>query len=235
MFALPGVPAEMFEMFDQTVEPAIAAALGPRRVIRHRRIKCFGAGESHVEQMLPDLIRRGREPAVGITVHEATITLRISAAGASDEECLAAMQPTLATIRQCLGNLVFGEEDDELEDVVVRLLGERGQSLATVEAGTQGLLAHWLTQAAGESGRYRGGVVLPASGEVVAWLAGAAGPAIDLAASPATEALAAQCRGQFDSDYALAVGVFPPAGAVARKRPTRPWRSISSRWPLRAR
>ena len=59
--------------------------LGEPRVIRHRRIKCFGAGESQLEQMLPDLIRRGREPSVGITVHEATITLRITAAGRTAE------------------------------------------------------------------------------------------------------------------------------------------------------
>ncbi len=61
-----------------------------RAVIRHRRIKCFGAGESHLEQMLPDLIRRGRQPSVGITVHAATITLRITAMGATAEECFLA-------------------------------------------------------------------------------------------------------------------------------------------------
>ncbi len=74
----------MREMFAATVAPAVAALLGEPRMIRHRRIKCFGAGESQVEQMLPDLIRRGREPSVGITVHEATITLRITAGGRTD-------------------------------------------------------------------------------------------------------------------------------------------------------
>src|ERR1044072_1956465 len=110
-------------MFRQTVVPAILSYSDRPRILRHRRIKCFGAGESHVEQMLPDLIRRGREPSVGITVHAATITLRITAAGSTPEECYAAMEPTIATIRECLGSLVYGEEDDELEDAVVRLLG----------------------------------------------------------------------------------------------------------------
>ncbi len=90
LFALPGVPAEMREMFFATVGPAVVATLDQPRTIRHRRIKCFGAGESQVEAMLPDLIRRGREPSVGITVHEATITLRITAAGRTADECLAA-------------------------------------------------------------------------------------------------------------------------------------------------
>ncbi len=222
VFALPGVPAEMFEMFEQTVEPAIAAALGTRKVIRHWRIKCFGAGESHVEEMLPDLIRRGREPAVGITVHEATITLRISATGATAEECLTAMQPTEATIRQCLGNLVFGEEDDELEDVVVRMLVERGQSLATVESGTQGLLAHWLAETAGQSGSVRGGVVLPATGEVATWLSATDPPIVDPAGSAAAAALASQCRERFGSDYALAIGAFPPLEASGQDDASQP-------------
>ncbi len=115
-------------------------------MIRHHRLKCFGAGESHVEQMLPDLIRRGRQPSVGITVHAATITLRVTAAAATAEACRAAMEPTLATIREKLGALVFGEEDDELEDATIRLLAERGQTLATVELGTGGQLAEWLAR-----------------------------------------------------------------------------------------
>ena len=74
MLLLPGVPAEMKEMWEQTVAPAIRGLAGPAMVIRHRRIKCFGVGESDLEQMLPDLIRRGRYPEVGITISGATIT-----------------------------------------------------------------------------------------------------------------------------------------------------------------
>ena len=85
--------------------------------------------------MLPDLIRRGREPSVGITVHEATITLRITAAGRTPEECLAAMGETEETIHRSLGNLVFGSEDDELEDVVAGLLSARKQTVADDRMG----------------------------------------------------------------------------------------------------
>ena len=106
IFALPGVPAEMRDMWTATVQPALAAMTGPnRRVIRHRSIHCFGAGESAIEAMLPDLIRRGRVPAVGITASKATITLRITAEGSTPEACQAAMQPTADTIYQCLGEL----------------------------------------------------------------------------------------------------------------------------------
>ncbi len=122
IFALPGVPAEMKEMWVATVGPAIQQLLGVRKVIAHHRIKCFGVGESDLEAMLPDLIARNRYPLVGITVSQATITLRVTAEGDSAAAARAAMQPTIDTIHQCLGDLILGYEDDELQHVVVRLL-----------------------------------------------------------------------------------------------------------------
>lgn len=161
VFALPGVPAEMREMWQQSLEPAIYNLLGDsRKVIRHREIKCFGVGESDLEQMLPDLIRRGRQPSVGITVHQATITLRITAEGADEQSCFEAIEPTARTIRDCLGELIFGEGEDELHDVVIRLLADRGQTLATAECNAGGLLASWLNEADTAGSVFRGGVVL---------------------------------------------------------------------------
>ena len=164
VICLPGVPAEMIEMWHDSVAATIAGFVGGgRRVIRRRKINCFGAGESQIESMLPDMIRRGRQPTVGITASKATISLRIAAEGATEEECYAAMEPTVATIRQCLGTLVFGEEDDELQHAVVRLLRERGKTLATAECGTTGLVAQWLAGVEGSADVFRGGLVFPQS------------------------------------------------------------------------
>ena len=159
VFALPGVPAEMKEMWAASVAPAILAHLGITKTICHYRIKCFGVGESDLEAMLPDLIARQRYPLVGITVSNATITLRITAEGETREAALAAMQPTIDTIHACLGDLVFGYEDDELQDVVVRLLRDRKQSLAVAEWGTAGLVCQWLSET-GADDVFRGGTVM---------------------------------------------------------------------------
>jgi nicotinamide-nucleotide amidase len=162
VFALPGVPAEMREMWEASVAPAVRAAdHDAENVIRHRCIRCFGVGESHLEQMLPDLTRRGREPPVGITASKATITLRITAAGKSDEDCQRTMAPTVATIRDRLGSLVFGEGDDELQHAVARILMTNGLTLATAEWGTGGLIAHWLADLPDAAAFYRGGMVSP--------------------------------------------------------------------------
>ena len=146
IFCLPGVPAEMKEMWAATVAPSIQMLIGFKRVIAHYRIKCFGVGESDLEAMLPDLIARDRYPLVGITVHQATITLRITAEGETPEAARTSMEPTIKTIRECLGDLIFGEEEDELQDVVVRLLKAKGKSLGVTEVGTGGLLINWLRE-----------------------------------------------------------------------------------------
>jgi nicotinamide-nucleotide amidase len=211
LFALPGVPAEMFEMWEQSVGPAISGICGSQQVIRHRRIKCFGIGESDLEQMLPDLIRRGRVPQVGITVSGATITLRITAAGKNAEECLASMQPTIETIHDCLGNLVFGEEEDELEHAVARLLAQRDKTLATVEWGTGGQIAQWLGETDAAGRHYLGGLIVAGRRTLVEALGSQEDPIDER--SPTNPELAAAMakatRQRFQSDYALAVSEFP--------------------------
>ncbi|MEM8864392.1 MAG: CinA family nicotinamide mononucleotide deamidase-related protein [Planctomycetota bacterium] len=199
LFALPGVPAEMHEMWSQTVAPTTAAAVPQPRVIRHRRLKCFGVGESHLEAMLPDLVRRGRDPRVGITVSGATITLRVTAAGPDEAAAFAAMEPTLATIREKLGILVFGAEDDELQDAVSRLLVERQQSVATAESWTGGLLAQWLASVEADIQAKVGG---------------------DYLTSPeAVEELAVSIRRETGCNFALTIGApdqsDPPAVAIS--------------------
>ena len=165
VFALPGVPAEMRVMWKATVEPAVLSMLPDRATIVQRRIKCFGAGESAVEAMLPDLVRRGRDPLVGITAHEATITLRIAARGRDEAECLNKMAPTEATIRECLGTIAYGVEDDEIEDAVLSSIAARGKTLASIESGTAGrvvaLLAQAATRRGGAAEVFRGGSVVP--------------------------------------------------------------------------
>jgi nicotinamide-nucleotide amidase len=211
IFALPGVPAEMRQMWLESVAPALRTMGAGQRVIRHRRIKCFGVGESALEQMLPDLTRRDRNPSVGITVHQATITLRITAEDTCGQACDAAMQPTIETIGQCLGDLVFGEEDDELQHAVTRQLRRLGATLATAECATEGLVAHWLRSLPEASSVHRGGWV------VGSWdaLASAVGlpersaPTAGDSLAEDTRRTAAALLTIMDADYGLAIGPRP--------------------------
>ena len=166
VYVLPGVPAEMRRMWDETVSDELKKGKASKKVLRHRRLKCFGAGESAIEEMLPGLIERGHDPTVGITAHEATITLRISAWADNLEACKKKIIATEHMIREKLGQLVYGEEDDEVEDATASAIITASASLASIEAGTAGRVAALFAQAAdrrqtGSQPFFCGGLVLP--------------------------------------------------------------------------
>lgn len=198
VFALPGVPAEMFEMWEATVAPRVVQLQPEPRVIRHRRIKCFGAGESTLEAMLPDLISRDREPRVGITVSQATITLRITATARDEAACFASMKPTIATIHESLGTLVFGEEEDELEHAVLRLLKKQKLTLAAEDWATGGLLTKWLAAADSDSDVFRASRIPNATSD-------------SLPQNPeAAIEIAERVRRETQADIGLGIAAFPP-------------------------
>jgi nicotinamide-nucleotide amidase len=187
---------------------AALRGMGGGRVILRRNVKCFGAGESQIESLLPDLIRRGRIPRVGINASRATIILRIVAEGDSEEDCRARIEPTVAEIHKCLGTLVYGEGDEELQDVVLRLLGQRGQGLASAEIATAGLVAQWLAKAGGDAGRYRGGLVA-ADETAMASLLSPDPAELSQGGESFARAMAIACRRRFQTDFGLAVGPLP--------------------------
>lgn len=217
--AMPGVPSEMKRMYAAEIEPRLP--VGPF-VIRRARLNCYGIGESSAEERLGELTARGRDPDIGITVHEATITLRITAHGKTVEECAAKIETARNEIRARLGSLVFGDEDDELEHVVLRQLHATGATLATAESGTGGLLAFRLSEVGQYRGCFLGGMVAASEGELLASLEGTSDERARLqdASIPhpssliphpsferrqLAEQIAAAARERFGSDFALAV------------------------------
>ncbi len=158
-FCLPGVPAEMHEMWNGYVRPEICKIAGGPKVIETYVINCFGSGESHIESLLGDLIARGRDPAVGITASQAVISLRIVARDDSVADCATKIKPTADFIRERLGDLVFGEGDETLEDVVVRELDRRRETLTLLDYGLCGDVASALAKAqlSGDTKSFVGG------------------------------------------------------------------------------
>lgn len=217
--AMPGVPSEMKKMFLEHVIPRLPIG---EKIIKRARVNCFGVGESACEEMLGELTARGHNPEVGITVHEATITLRINAVGDSIEECDRMITQAKQGIHTKLGDLVFGEEDEELEDVVMSSLAEKGFTLSTVESGTGGLLAHRLTNADDHIEQYHGGIVIPGGSkhwELLdfpdKWF-----DQHSLSSAETAIEMANRCRHHFETDFALAVTESSPTVSSSDGPPT---------------
>ena len=204
LMAFPGVPAELKEMFEEFARPKLSEILGDgRKIIVHKPIRCFGIGESDLESKLPDLIKRGRDPQVGITASAATITLRISAEGKTDTECHEKIDETEKVIRAHLGDIVFGVDDDQLEDVVTRELKNRKQTLAIAEVGTGGFLSNRFSTADRNGEVFVGGWIARNT-DAIRRLS-----QIEIPIERTAEQLAIEVRQKLGSDYAIAIDAFP--------------------------
>ncbi|MEM7456731.1 MAG: CinA family nicotinamide mononucleotide deamidase-related protein [Planctomycetota bacterium] len=200
LFALPGVPYEMKQMWESHVEPAIALMMNQNSVIHHHVLRCFGVGESQAEMMLPDMMRRDREPRVGITASKATISFRISARGSNREECLELMHPTIQEIRETMGEVVFGENDETLHGVVQRQLKDSGLTIAVADFHFGGHSVH-LLQSEDDSSVVAGHLLVEEP--VQSW--------VDATGSSHTLADAAiKAMHQFNSNIGIAIGPLAP-------------------------
>jgi nicotinamide-nucleotide amidase len=153
IFALPGVPSEMFEMYSEVVRPRLVdeMGLGVQQWF-YKNLRLFGLGESDVEAQIPDLIARQREPIVGITVSQATINLRIATLASSQAEAELKWQSTIDEIQSHLGGYIYGADDDEPWDAMVRLLEEKNETLLITEYGFASVLGPRLVAAAAKAG-----------------------------------------------------------------------------------
>ena len=160
--ALPGVPHEMKHLWEAEVEPRLRRRVRGA-VILKKTLKTFGASEASVNEQVQDLFRLGN-PALGIYARADGIHLRLTATAPSEEEARALLEPAVRTLRERLGPLVWGEDEDTPEVRLGTLLRERGLTLAVMESCTGGLLASTLTDVPGSSHYFVGGVVGYATG-----------------------------------------------------------------------
>lgn len=214
--AMPGVPREMHEMFLKQVLPRVANLGLAQGVQIQRKINCFGAGEAQVEEKVPDLTRRDHVPEVGITASNATISMRILGRGATPEDAQAQIEPIEKTIRERLGNWVFGADDEDLQDVVIRMLTEKRQTISIAEGVTGGHLAERLTAVPGASRAFVGGLIAYHNQVKVSQL-GVPQSLLDqvgAVSAEVAEAMAVGCRALFNTPIALAtVGIAGPQPA----------------------
>ena len=229
IYAVPGVPYEMSDMFERAIVPDLqrrmAEAGESAGVIASRVIRTWGMSESGLAETLAahiaDLEEAPDQPAAGATGSATVaflasgiegIKVRVTVRAGDQGAASALLDSEELEIRRILsaaaGDVVFGIDDEAIEDAVARVLAAGGLSLGLGESLTGGLAASRLVNVPGASRWFRGSVVSYASQVKFAVLGVPEGPVVSEAAARAMAGGACRLLG---SDVGLAItGVAGP-------------------------
>jgi nicotinamide-nucleotide amidase len=219
VYAVPGVPYEMSDMFDRAILPDLLArvrATGTTSVIMSRVLRTWGASESALAESVSErfdaLAKDGRVTIAFLASGIEGIKVRLTAQGDDEVQARAALAEEEKLVRLLIterfGEIIFGTDDETMEDAVAQRLLARGLTLAVAESLTGGLMASRLVNIVGASTWFRGGVVSYSSDVKFDLLGVPRGPVV----SPtAAEAMASGVRTLLGSDVGLSVtGVAGP-------------------------
>ncbi len=216
---LPGPPVELRPMFEAEVEPRLSQRAGDE-VYDVRKLWVTGLAESAVEQRICETYRRYQNPATTILASAGQVEIRLVATGASADEAAAANVRLVAELRALLGDHVFSECEEELENVVGQLLVSQGKRIAVAESLTGGLIADRLTNVPGASAYFDEGLVTYSNEAKTSALAVPAElfESVGAVSEEVARAMAAGARARTGADLAVAVtGIAGPSGASETK------------------
>jgi nicotinamide-nucleotide amidase len=213
VFAVPGVPHEMHDMFTRGIIPELQRRSGERFVIASRVLRTWGESESGLNERLDDVIAElddvGNPTLAFLASGWEGLKVRLTAKADTAEACAAILAPWEERLRVELDDLVFGADGDTMESVVLDLLRSKGWSLGLAESVTGGLVGARLTGVPGSSEVFKGSIVSYATDVKQSVLGVSPGPVVS--ESAAIE-MARGARRVLGCDVALALtGVAGPA------------------------
>ena len=140
VISLPGVPNEMEYILHESVIPYLQQRFNLNEIIKIRILHCAGLGEGMIDEKIADLETLSN-PTVGLAAHTGVVDIRIAAKARDEAEADRMIADIENQIRERLGDVVFGADEDKLEDVVLNAVAKRGWTLTAIESGLDGLLA----------------------------------------------------------------------------------------------
>ena len=213
VYAVPGVPHEMREMFERAILPDLQQRSGEHWTIASRTLRTWGESESGLNERLDDIIHdldaEGNPTLAFLASGWEGLKVRLTGRAPDEGAAAALLAPWEEKIREVLGDQVFGVDNDTMESVVLDLLRARGWTLALAESVTGGLVSGRLTGVAGASEVFRGTVVSYASEVKFDVLGVEEGPVVT---EEAAIAMAEGARKVLGADVGLALtGVAGPS------------------------
>lgn len=212
IYAVPGVPHEMKDMFERAILPDLLARSGERAVIKSRVLRTWGESESRLNERLDGIIAEldglGNPTLAFLASGWEGIKVRLTVKAPDDVSAARTLDAWDRRVRTEIGDIVFGTDDDTMESMVLAMLESRGWTFGVAESVTGGLVGGRLTNVAGSSRVFRGGIISYASDVKFSLLGVDEGPVVS---ETAAAQMAAGARGVLGCDVALALtGVAGP-------------------------
>ena len=218
IISMPGPPREMKRMFELQVKPILESMQDS--VIFYRIIRTFGLGESSMETVLLPLIDGQTDPTIATYAKEGECSLRVASKRATKEEAVAAVDRMIEDVNQLIGEYIYSYDDEDLVDVVGKLLLEKHITISCAESCTGGLFEDALTDIPGISEVFERGIVTYSNRAKMEEL-GVKAETLDKfgAVSPETACeMASGLAEKTGSDLCISVtGIAGPGGGTAEK------------------
>lgn len=237
-FSLPGVPYETEHLVEHQILPWVNENL-QRGTVVHKTILTQGVPESELaerlkgwEEALPVAVKLAYLPSAGL------VRLRLTSYLGSESEARQSVEAEAQKAIDILGEVVFGEDAQTLEEVIGISFKKRGATLSTAESCTGGYIAHLITSVAGSSEYFMGSVVSYAN-QAKEELLGVDPESIKMQGA-VSEAVVMQmaegARKKFHTDFAVATsGVAGPSGGSDEKPVGTIWIAVAGPDGIKAR
>lgn len=157
LIVLPGPPREMKAMFNDKVLEYLSDLTG--YVIKSKTLRFLGIGESIIAKKIDNIIKDSKNPTVAPYAKDYEAILRITAKDKNEEICNKLIEDKCNEIKNILGEYIYGEDDDNIQGVIGKVLCEKRLTISTAESCTGGMVAETLISFAGISEVFKEGVI----------------------------------------------------------------------------
>ncbi len=230
--SMPGVPFEMQPMMTNHVIPKLRERFSTEHIL-HKTILTQGIGESWLSELiadwendLPGNIKLAYLPQPGI------VRLRLTARGSNYNELNNLLENQIKTLNTLIPDLIYGYDDDSLEELIGKILRNKGKSLSTAESCTGGYIAHLITSIPGSSDYYVGSII-SYSNDIKEKELGVKKQSMIEHGVVSEEVVIQMARGvleKFNTDYSIATsGIAGPGGGTKEKVVGTTWIAVASK------
>jgi len=157
--SFPGVPHEMKNLIEEYLIPYLKEKFPPSMIKKSKTLKITGLGESSVNDLIRDYMNKQTNFTFGIYANPEDIQVQVTTQASTEKEVEKLLQSSVNQLTKMLGNYVFGNDEETIEEVVGNLLRTKKLKVAVAESCTGGMLGEMITRTPGSSEYFQGGVI----------------------------------------------------------------------------